>query len=147
MDDFPREQGMCLINISWSNSSRINLTESRNKTWNPLKRNEEVAKVEVTVLFLVLLLAVVGNLCVLLGIHTSKHRASRMYYFMKHLSIADLVVAFFQVLPQLIWDITFRFYGPDVLCRHGFHHRHAIGQPQQLLQPLDLHVLCGPPVP
>ncbi|XP_030231701.1 oxytocin receptor b [Gadus morhua] len=117
MDDFPREQGMCLINISWSNSSRKNLTESRNKTWNPLKRNEEVAKVEVTVLFLVLLLAVVGNLCVLLGIHTSKHRASRMYYFMKHLSIADLVVAFFQVLPQLIWDITFRFYGPDVLCR------------------------------
>ncbi|KAG8007745.1 Isotocin receptor [Nibea albiflora] len=40
-----------------------------------------------------------------------------MYYFMKHLSIADLVVAIFQVLPQLIWDITFRFYGPDLLCR------------------------------
>uniref|UniRef100_A0A3Q4GAX0 Oxytocin receptor a n=1 Tax=Neolamprologus brichardi TaxID=32507 RepID=A0A3Q4GAX0_NEOBR len=45
-----------------------------------------------------------------------KHQ-SRMYYFMKHLSIADLVVAIFQVLPQLIWDITFRFYGPDILCR------------------------------
>ncbi|XP_061688148.1 oxytocin receptor isoform X2 [Syngnathoides biaculeatus] len=40
-----------------------------------------------------------------------------MYYFMKHLSIADLVVAVFQVLPQLIWDITFRFYGPDLVCR------------------------------
>uniref|UniRef100_A0A3Q3DSJ2 Oxytocin receptor a n=1 Tax=Hippocampus comes TaxID=109280 RepID=A0A3Q3DSJ2_HIPCM len=46
----------------------------------------------------------------------SRHQ-SRMYYFMKHLSIADLVVAVFQVLPQLIWDITFRFYGPDLLCR------------------------------
>lgn len=36
---------------------------------------------------------------------------------MKHLSIADLAVAVFQVLPQLLWDITFRFYGPDLLCR------------------------------
>lgn len=35
---------------------------------------------------------------------------------MKHLSIADLAVAVFQVLPQLLWDITFRFYGPDLLC-------------------------------
>uniref|UniRef100_A0A8C9S4Z1 Oxytocin receptor a n=1 Tax=Scleropages formosus TaxID=113540 RepID=A0A8C9S4Z1_SCLFO len=83
----------------------------------PLKRNEEVAKVEVTVLALVLVLALAGNLCVLLAIHRSKHSQSRMYYFMKHLSVADLVVAVFQVLPQLIWDITFRFYGPDVLCR------------------------------
>uniref|UniRef100_A0AAX7U3D2 G-protein coupled receptors family 1 profile domain-containing protein n=1 Tax=Astatotilapia calliptera TaxID=8154 RepID=A0AAX7U3D2_ASTCA len=84
---------------------------------NPLKRNEEVARVEVTVLALVLFLALAGNLCVLLAIHTTKHSQSRMYYFMKHLSIADLVVAIFQVLPQLIWDITFRFYGPDILCR------------------------------
>ena len=72
---------------------------------------------EVTVLALVLLLALIGNLCVLLAIHTTKHSKSRMSYFMKHLSIADLVVAIFQVLPQLIWDITFRFYGPDILCR------------------------------
>lgn len=40
-----------------------------------------------------------------------------MYVFMLHLSIADLVVAFFQVLPQLIWDITDVFIGPDFLCR------------------------------
>uniref|UniRef100_A0A3B4FIC7 Oxytocin receptor n=1 Tax=Pundamilia nyererei TaxID=303518 RepID=A0A3B4FIC7_9CICH len=98
------------------NSSLINGTGGLNQT-NPLKRNEEVARVEVTVLALVLFLALAGNLCVLLAIHTTKHSQSRMYYFMKHLSIADLVVAIFQVLPQLIWDITFRFYGPDILCR------------------------------
>ncbi|KAI1890921.1 hypothetical protein AGOR_G00158570 [Albula goreensis] len=106
----------------WSmNESLINSTQGNwtggNQTVNPLKRNEEVAKVEVTVLALVLFLALAGNLCVLLAIHTTKHSQSRMYYFMKHLSIADLVVAIFQVLPQLIWDITFRFYGPDILCR------------------------------
>lgn len=101
---------------SWRNSSLGNGTNGLNKT-NPLKRNEEVAKVEVTVLALILFLALIGNLCVLVAIHTAKHSQSRMYYFMKHLSIADLVVAIFQVLPQLIWDITFRFYGPDILCR------------------------------
>lgn len=95
-----------------TNDSRLG-----NTSVNPLKRNEEVAKVEVTVLVLVLLLALTGNLCVLLAITTSKHSQCRMYYFMKHLSIADLVVAIFQILPQLIWDITFRFYGPDLLCR------------------------------
>ncbi|XP_034022503.1 oxytocin receptor [Thalassophryne amazonica] len=101
------------FNESWRNSS----TDSGLNQTNPLKRNEEVAKVEVTVLALILFLALSGNLCVLLAIHTAKHGQSRMYYFMKHLSIADLVVAIFQVLPQLIWDITFRFYGPDILCR------------------------------
>ncbi|XP_034022260.1 isotocin receptor-like [Thalassophryne amazonica] len=104
-------------NVSWSDSSHPNGTGFGNITANPSRRNEEVAKVEVTVLVLVLLLALTGNLCVLWAIHSTKHSHSRMYYFMKHLSIADLVVAIFQVLPQLIWDITFRFYGPDFLCR------------------------------
>ncbi|XP_039972370.1 LOW QUALITY PROTEIN: oxytocin receptor like [Xiphias gladius] len=117
MEDLSREPWSWAQNVSRSNSSRGNEISSGNTTFNPLKRNEEVAKVEVAVLVLVLLLALVGNLCVLLAIRTSKHSQSRMYYFMKHLSIADLVVAVFQVLPQLIWDITFRFYGPDLLCR------------------------------
>ncbi|KAM6928149.1 oxytocin receptor b [Xenentodon cancila] len=117
MEDLLRELDCLSQNVSWSNSSGGNESDSGKATVNPLKRNEEVAKVEVTVLVLVLLLALTGNLCVLWAIHTTKHGQSRMYYFMKHLSIADLVVAIFQVLPQLIWDITFRFYGPDFLCR------------------------------
>ncbi|XP_039337599.1 oxytocin receptor [Mauremys reevesii] len=103
-----------LINSSLSLENR---TYGVNSTTDPLKRNEDMAKVEVTVLCLILFLALTGNLCVLLAIRTTRHKHSRMYYFMKHLSIADLVVAIFQVLPQLIWDITFRFYGPDFLCR------------------------------
>ncbi|XP_037304369.2 oxytocin receptor b [Pungitius pungitius] len=114
MEAFLREQESWEPNVSWSHSLT---NHSRNATANPLKRNEEVAKVEVAVLVLVLLLALTGNLCVLRAIPAAKHGQSRMYYFMKHLSIADLVVAVFQVLPQLIWDITFRFYGPDLLCR------------------------------
>lgn len=104
-------------NCSLSNSSMENQTSQLNKTFAPVKRNEDIAKVEVAVLCLILILALTGNLCVLLAIHTTRHKHSRMYFFMKHLSIADLAVAIFQILPQLIWDITFRFYGPDYLCR------------------------------
>ncbi|KAJ3596924.1 hypothetical protein NHX12_003324 [Muraenolepis orangiensis] len=84
----------------------------------PFARNEEVAKLEITVLSVTFLVAVVGNVCVLLAVrNTKKKKTSRVHLFIKHLSLADLVVAFFQVLPQLCWEVTFRFYGPDVLCR------------------------------
>ncbi|KAL8212655.1 UNVERIFIED_CONTAM: hypothetical protein K2H54_054476 [Gekko kuhli] len=102
-------------NFSMSNPILENQTCQTNRT--KQIRNEEVAKVEVAVLCLIFFLALTGNLCVLMAIHTTRHKHSRMYFFMKHLSIADLAVAIFQVLPQLIWDITFRFYGPDYLCR------------------------------
>jgi hypothetical protein len=34
-----------------------------------------------------------------------------------HLSVADLLVAVGNILPQLAWDITFRFQGSDAMCR------------------------------
>ncbi|KAM9334896.1 arg8-vasotocin receptor-like [Symphorus nematophorus] len=80
-------------------------------------RNEEVAKLEITVLSLAFVAAVVGNVSVLLAMQRTRRKPSRVHLFMKHLSLADLVVAFFQVLPQLCWEVTFRFYGPDPLCR------------------------------
>uniref|UniRef100_A0A3Q4AUI9 G-protein coupled receptors family 1 profile domain-containing protein n=1 Tax=Mola mola TaxID=94237 RepID=A0A3Q4AUI9_MOLML len=83
----------------------------------PFGRNEEVAKIEMAVLSLSFLAAVVGNVSVLVAMQRTRRKPSRMHLFMRHLSLADLVVAFFQVLPQLCWEVTFRFYGPDFLCR------------------------------
>ncbi|KAM3869723.1 arginine vasopressin receptor 1Aa [Diretmus argenteus] len=83
----------------------------------PFARNEDVAKIEITVLSISFVVAVVGNVSVLLAMYNTKKKMSRMHLFIKHLSLADLVVAFFQVLPQLCWEITYRFYGPDFLCR------------------------------
>uniref|UniRef100_A0A3B3QDR7 Arginine vasopressin receptor 1Ab n=2 Tax=Paramormyrops kingsleyae TaxID=1676925 RepID=A0A3B3QDR7_9TELE len=83
----------------------------------PFGRNEEVAKIEITVLSVTFVVTVIGNVSVLLAMYNTKKKMSRMHLFIKHLSLADLVVAFFQVLPQLCWEITFRFYGPDFLCR------------------------------
>lgn len=93
-----------------------NFTGKRNHS-DPFGRNEEVAKLEIRVLSLVFVAAVLGNASVLLAMYRTRRKPSRMHLFMKHLSLADLVVAFFQVLPQLFWEITFRFYGPDFLCR------------------------------
>nr|XP_015106862.2 vasopressin V2 receptor isoform X1 [Vicugna pacos] len=44
-------------------------------------------------------------------------RWAPMHVFIGHLCLADLTVALFQVLPQLAWDATDRFRGPDALCR------------------------------
>ncbi|ELW61969.1 Vasopressin V1a receptor [Tupaia chinensis] len=80
-------------------------------------RNEELAKLEIAVLAVTFVVAVLGNSSVLLALYRTPRKMSRMHLFIRHLSLADLAVAFFQVLPQLGWDITFRFRGPDWLCR------------------------------
>lgn len=82
-----------------------------------LGRDEELAKVEIGILATVLVLATGGNLAVLLTLGRHGHKRSRMHLFVLHLALTDLGVALFQVLPQLLWDITYRFQGSDLLCR------------------------------
>ncbi|XP_069485440.1 vasopressin V1a receptor [Ambystoma mexicanum] len=82
-----------------------------------LSRDEELARLEVAVLALIFVAAVLGNGAVLLALHRSRRKTSRMHLFIRHLSLADLVVALFQVLPQLCWEVTYRFHGTDALCR------------------------------
>ncbi|TRY98838.1 hypothetical protein DNTS_027854 [Danionella cerebrum] len=97
-------------------SSKTNTSYLVNSS-DPFGRDEEVAKIEIAVLSVTFAVAVIGNCSVLAAIYKSKKKSSRVHLFIKHLSLADLMVAFFQVLPQLCWEITFRFYGPDFLCR------------------------------
>ena len=40
-----------------------------------------------------------------------------MQWFIAHLSLADIFVAIFNILPQLIMDITNQFHGGDFLCK------------------------------
>uniref|UniRef100_UPI00358F8364 oxytocin receptor-like n=1 Tax=Myxine glutinosa TaxID=7769 RepID=UPI00358F8364 len=82
-------------------------------------RDEALARIEVAILAAIFVAALVGNICVLAVLLKGKNTRtkSRMQFFIAHLSIADLTVALFQVLPQLAWDVTFRFQGPDALCR------------------------------
>ncbi|NXP42152.1 V1BR protein, partial [Leiothrix lutea] len=80
-------------------------------------RDEELAKAEVGVLGTILAVATVGNLGVLLAMYRLRRKMSRMHLFILHLGLTDLGVALFQVLPQLLWKVTYRFLGPDALCR------------------------------
>ncbi|XP_062461598.1 vasopressin V1b receptor [Pezoporus occidentalis] len=80
-------------------------------------RDEALAKAEVGVLATILAVATVGNVGVLLAMYRRRRKMSRMHLFILHLGLTDLGVALFQVLPQMIWEVTYRFLGPDPLCR------------------------------
>ncbi|XP_042321284.1 vasopressin V1b receptor [Sceloporus undulatus] len=80
-------------------------------------RDEELAKAEIGILAIILAVTMVGNLGVLLAMYRLRKKMSRMHLFILHLGLTDLGVALFQVLPQMIWEVTYRFQGPDPLCR------------------------------
>ncbi|GFG35781.1 hypothetical protein Cfor_00202, partial [Coptotermes formosanus] len=81
-------------------------------------RDESLAQAEVATLSIMFTVTVLGNIAVLLALSARpRKKLSRMYYFILHLSIADLCTAFLSVLPQLAWDVTYRFYGGPLLCK------------------------------
>ncbi|XP_032809974.2 vasopressin V2 receptor [Petromyzon marinus] len=98
------------MNVSGT-AARANGSASRNE------RNEALARAEVAVLFAMFACTTLGNSVLLTALYRRRKHASRMHVFMVHLCLADLVVAFFQVLPQLAWDITDVFLASDFACR------------------------------
>ncbi|XP_045179669.1 annetocin receptor-like [Mercenaria mercenaria] len=94
-----------------------NTTNHSNGTGTAYERNETLAKAEIAVLGTILYLALFGNLIVIIVLLYRKRKLSRMQMFIIHLAIADISVALFQVLPQLVMDITNRFDGNNFLCK------------------------------
>ena len=82
-----------------------------------VRRDEKLVLLEIGILSLIFTLIVFGNSCVLIALQIHKLKMNRMYYFLQHLSISDMITAFFNVLPQLAWEITHRFYGGNILCK------------------------------
>ncbi len=108
-----------ITNLSHKSILYLNITNS-GSTLNSSNhtRDENLAKIEISVQACILFLAVFGNGMVLLVLFCRRRqKLSRMNLLLAHLALADLFVAFFNILPQLIWDITYRFYGGDFLCR------------------------------
>ncbi|XP_060627505.2 vasopressin V1b receptor [Anolis sagrei] len=105
---------------SCMDSSLLDNTVRQNEATNQTAlytRDEELAKAEIGVLAAILAVTLVGNLGVLLTMYHLRKKMSRMHLFILHLALTDLVVALFQVLPQMIWEVTYRFQGPDPLCK------------------------------
>ncbi|XP_038636232.1 vasopressin V2 receptor-like [Scyliorhinus canicula] len=73
--------------------------------------------VKIAVLSFVFTLATLGNCIFLCTLWLKRKRNSRTRLFLSHLCTADLVVAFFQVLPQLVWEVTDRFLAPNAVCK------------------------------
>ncbi|XP_034028250.1 vasopressin V2 receptor isoform X2 [Thalassophryne amazonica] len=111
------------LNSSHNGSSFVGAFPNIDSTTNsltlspPRQRNEDLAQAEIAVLGVILALTTLGNGFVLWVLLRRRKQNTAMHVFMVNLCVADLVVAFFQVLPQLIWDITETFQGPDLLCR------------------------------
>ncbi|XP_062282468.1 vasopressin V2 receptor-like [Scomber scombrus] len=81
------------------------------------ERDALLAVAEVVVLAVILVMALLGNGLVLAVLLRRRKHNNPLHQFMLNLCLADLVVALFQVLPQLVWDARGRFPGPDFLCR------------------------------
>ncbi|XP_020280029.1 vasopressin V1a receptor-like [Pseudomyrmex gracilis] len=84
-------------------------------------RDEYLARWEIAVLTSIFVITIIGNALVLFALYVrrryQRRKISRMYFFILHLSVADLLTGLLDVLPQLAWDITFRFQGGAVLCK------------------------------
>ncbi|XP_063411228.1 cephalotocin receptor 2-like [Mytilus trossulus] len=105
-------------NSLWDRMPVYNVTDtSPNNNTKLNQRDEELAKIEIAVQVAILTLAIFGNLCVLYALWRRKRKVTRMHIFIMHLCIADLLVAIFNILPQMVWDVTNKFQGGDFLCR------------------------------
>lgn len=72
---------------------------------------------QLTFLWILFVLIVVGNAGVLATLLLSKGHKSRMNFFIKHLAAADLGVGLISVLTDIVWKITISFEAGTVACK------------------------------
>ncbi|XP_053628168.1 vasopressin V1b receptor-like [Cherax quadricarinatus] len=80
-------------------------------------RDEALVVWEIVTLLAIFLLTVLGNVVVLFMLLVRHKKLTRMCYFILSLCLSDLITAFFNVLPQMVWEVTYRFRGGGFLCK------------------------------
>ncbi|OQR69208.1 oxytocin receptor-like, partial [Tropilaelaps mercedesae] len=118
-------------------TSTVTATPKAAATSDP--RDEVIARVRVAILSLALLFTLAGNTVVLKLVLQSRPKTvhlSRIYSFLLHLSAADILVGICNILPQLVWDIYFRFPLGDLACK-------AVKFLQVFVLYLSTYVLAG----
>ncbi|CAG0898810.1 unnamed protein product [Darwinula stevensoni] len=59
----------------------------------------------------------VGNVLLLVALVMERGRMTRLFYFIGHCCVADLITAFFTDFTQMIWKIYTWWYGGNVACK------------------------------
>lgn len=72
---------------------------------------------QLTFLWVLFTLIVIGNATVLIALTLAKGRKSRMNFFIKNLAAADLFVGLISVLTDIIWKITISWEAGLVACK------------------------------
>jgi neuropeptide S receptor 1 len=72
---------------------------------------------QLTFLWVLFVMIVVGNATVLGALLLSKGHKSRMNFFIKHLAAADLCVGLISVLTDIIWKITISWDAGNIACK------------------------------
>ncbi|XP_076346084.1 cardioacceleratory peptide receptor-like [Tachypleus tridentatus] len=72
---------------------------------------------QLTFLWILFALILVGNGSVLITLVLSKNRKSRMNFFIMQLALADLMVGLIQVLTDIVWRTFVDFYGGNIVCK------------------------------
>ncbi|CAL4066538.1 unnamed protein product, partial [Meganyctiphanes norvegica] len=70
-----------------------------------------------TLLSILFIFIVVGNVAVILALMLSKARKSRTNFFIKQLALADLSVGLITVLSDMIWKITVTWLAGNFMCK------------------------------
>ena len=90
---------------------------SSNSTYMSGERDEELAKIEIAVLSLLFFLALFGNSVVLIVLKLKHTALTRMQLLIVYLSVTDISVALFHILPTTINKIFFYFPNDISVCR------------------------------
>jgi neuropeptide S receptor 1 len=72
---------------------------------------------QLSVLWVLFTMIVLGNSAVLVALLVSKSRKSRMNFFIRQLAIADLAVGLINVSTDIAWRITVAWHAGNVLCK------------------------------
>ncbi|XP_019867076.2 cardioacceleratory peptide receptor [Aethina tumida] len=72
---------------------------------------------QLTILWALFAMIVLGNSAVLIALIVSKSRKSRMNFFIRHLALADLSVGLINVSTDIAWRITVAWHAGNILCK------------------------------
>ncbi|XP_038079238.1 gonadotropin-releasing hormone II receptor-like [Patiria miniata] len=100
------------------NGTTANPTFGPEGTWPPLPAHRlEDYVIRLVLYVIIFVVSTIGNVAVLVSLLHGRRRKSRVNLLIVHLTVADLIITFFNIPMDFIWILTTRWYGGDFLCR------------------------------